>query len=215
MTQITKLRVLLADDHAVVREGLKTLINAQPDMEVIGEAADGEDACRQAQALGPDLLIMDVSMPRLNGIEAAARLRRLCPTVRTVMLSVHEDGGYPRRAREAGAAGYVLKRAAAQELIGAIRAVAGGAIYYRTMESVEGVVPLAGNAAGTDVLSERETAVVRLIAEGHSNKEIAARLDVSVKSVETYKARSLQKLGLESRADIVRYALARGWLENA
>lgn len=217
---MTKLRVFLADDHVVVREGLKVLVNAQADMEVTGEAGDGQDTCEQVPQLKPDVVVLDVSMPRMNGAEAAERLKRECPQVKVLALTVHEDKGYLRLLLEAGAAGYVLKRAAAEELIRAIRAVAAGGIYLDPAlagKVVGGFVrkPSSKPAAGGSELSDRETEVVRLVAAGHSNKEIAGQLDLSVKTVETYKARSLEKLGLHSRADLVRYALQRGWLKDS
>jgi len=217
---VTKLRVFLADDHAVVREGLKALINVQPDMEVIGEAGDGQAACEQVPLLRPDVAVLDVSMPLLSGAQAAERLKKECPQVKVLALTVHEDKGYLRQLLEAGAAGYVLKRAAAEELIRAIRAVAAGGVYLDPALAGKVVGGFVRKPAARDVpdgveLSEREAEVVRLVAAGHSNKEIAGRLDLSVKTVETYKARSLEKLGLHSRADLVRYALGRGWLRDA
>ena len=217
---MTKLRVFLADDHAVVREGLKALINVQPDMEVIGEAGDGQAACEQVPLLRPDVAVLDVSMPLLSGAQAAERLKKECPQVKVLALTVHEDKGYLRQLLEAGAAGYVLKRAAAEELIRAIRAVAAGGVYLDPALAGKVVGGFVRKPAARDVpdgveLSEREAEVVRLVAAGHSNKEIAGRLDLSVKTVETYKARSLEKLGLHSRADLVRYALGRGWLRDA
>ena len=215
-----KLRVFLADDHAVVREGLKALVNAQAGMEVSGEAGDGRTACQQVQKLQPDVVVMDVSMPEMSGAQATEELKRTCPHVKVLALTVHEDKGYLRQLLEAGASGYVLKRAAAEELIHAIRTVAAGGVYLDPAlagKVVSGFVQTSAGqaAAGGAELSEREVEVVSLIAAGHSNKEIALRLDLSVKTVETYKARSLEKLGLHSRADLVRYALQRGWLRDA
>jgi len=216
---MTKLRVFLADDHAVVREGLKSLINAQPDMEVIGEAGDGRATCEQVLQLRPDVVVLDVSMPEMTGAQAAERLKLECPEVKVLALTVHEDKGYLRQLLEAGAVGYVLKRAAAEELIRAIRTVAGGGVYLDPAlagKVVGGFVrkPSGKGALEESALSDREVEVVRLVAAGHSNKEIAGRLDLSIKTVETYKARSLEKLGLHSRADLVRYALQRGWLQD-
>jgi len=216
----TKLRVFLADDHAVVREGLKALVNAQPDMEVSGEAADGRSAFQQVQKLQPDVVIMDVSMPEMNGAEATEQLKQARPRVKVLALTVHEDKGYLRQLLEAGASGYMLKRAAAEELIRAIRTVAAGGIYLDPTLAGKVVGSFVRNPAGKGgsesmELSERETEVLRLIAAGHSNKEIANRLNLSVKTVETYKARSMEKLGLRGRAEIVRYALQHGWLQNA
>lgn len=214
------LRVFLADDHAVVREGLKALINAQPGMEVSGEAGDGRAACQQIRELLPDVAVMDVSMPEMNGAQATAELKRTCPQVKVLALTVHEDKGYLRQLLESGADGYVLKRAAAEELIHAIRTVAAGGVYLDPAlagEVVGGFVrkpTVRGSLEGGE-LSDREAEVVRLIASGYSNKEIAAQLDLSVKTVETYKTRSMEKLGLRSRADLVRYALQCGWLREA
>lgn len=216
---MANLRILLADDHAVVREGLKALINAQPGMEVSGEAADGRNACRLARTLRPGVVILDVSMPEMNGAEAAEELRRDCPEVRVLALTVHEDKGYLLRLLAAGAAGYVLKGAAAEELIHAIRTVAAGGVYLDPTVAGKVVGGFVRHPAGTPApgggdLSDREAEVVRLVAAGYSNKEIAGRMTLSVKTVETYKARSMEKLGLRSRVDIVRYALHRGWLQN-
>jgi DNA-binding NarL/FixJ family response regulator len=216
---MAQLRIYLADDHTVVREGLKALINAQPQMEVIGEAGDGRTACEQVQELQPDVVVMDVSMPRLNGAQATAQLKQACPNVKVLALTVHEDKGYLRLLLEAGASGYMLKRAAAEELIHAIRTVAAGGVYLdpalagKVVKSFVGAPADKGVFEGSD-LSDREAEVVRLIAAGYTNKEIASRLALSVKTVETYKARSMEKLGLDSRADLVRYALQRGWLQN-
>ncbi len=215
---MNSIRVLLADDHAVVREGLKALINAQPDMEVVGEAADGLAAVALAAELDPDVVVVDVSMPGLTGAQVATRLREVRPDHKVLALTVHEDGSYLRMLLEAGAAGYVLKRAAVGELVQAIRAVAAGGTYIDpAMAGVLGdfVRPTQDRDAPAVELSEREGEVVRLVALGFSNKEIAARLRISVKTVETYKARSMEKLGLKGRVDIVRYASRRGWLDEA
>jgi DNA-binding NarL/FixJ family response regulator len=215
---VTRLRIVLADDHSVVREGLKALINAQPGMEVVGEAADGLTAVGRATDLRPDVVVMDITMPGLSGARATERLRSACPEVKVLALTAHEDRAYLRQLLAAGAAGYVLKRAAAGELVQAIQAVAAGGVYLDPAvagRAVGGLVSSAGARAaltGTE-LSEREEEVVRLIAEGFSNKQIASRLTLSVKTVETYKARSLEKLGLRDRVDLVRYARRRGWLD--
>jgi DNA-binding NarL/FixJ family response regulator len=215
---MSKLRVLLADDHAVVREGLKTLVNAQPDMEVVAEAGDGPGAVELCQQHDPDGAVVDISMPGLNGAEVTARLKRERPDRKVLALTVHEDRGDLWLMLEAGAAGYVLKRAAAAELIQAVRAVAAGGTYLdpSLAGSVVGsyVRTANGETPGGAELSDREAEVVRAIARGYSNKEIAGRLGLSVKTVETYKTRSLEKLGLRSRVDIVRYAVARGWLAD-
>jgi len=219
--QTPRLRVVLVDDHAIVREGLKTLVNAQPDMEVVGEAGDGTEAWRRVGELQPDLVVMDVSMPGGNGVEVTARIKASWPHVKVLALTMHEDKAYLRGLLEAGAAGYVLKRSAADELIRALRVVVTGGTYLdpalteAVVETLVGRKPslLRGEVEGA-ALSDREEEVLRLIARGYANKEIAARLGVSVKTIETYKARSMEKLGLDGRADIVRYALAQGWLHD-
>ena len=214
-----KLRIFLADDHAVVRAGLKTLVNAQADMVVVGEAGDGQAALEQVRDCLADVVIMDISMPQLNGALATVQMRQQCPHIKVLALSVHEDTGYLRRLLEAGASGYVLKRSAADTLIQAIRMVAEGGIYLDPALAGKIVGSLLGKSAAegetpTAELSERETDVVRLIAQGYSNKEIATQLNLSVKTVETYKARAMEKIGVDSRVAIVRYALQRGWLQE-
>lgn len=210
------LRIVLADDHAVVREGLKALINGQADMSVVGEAADGEAACQMARALTPDVLVMDLSMPLLSGAEATARVRRECPSVRVLALTVHEERVYLTQLLRAGAAGYILKRVAAAVLVQAIRAVASGGVYIDPAMAgslVEGYLEQdIGTQPAHGPLSDRERDVLMRIAQGFSNKEIAAQLGLSVKTVETYKGRVAEKLGLRSRVEIVRYAAQKGWL---
>ena len=214
------LRVVLVDDHAVVREGLKALVNAQPDMRVVGEAADGEQACRVATELSPDVLVMDLSMPLLGGAEATVRVRRDCPSVKVLALTVHEERLYLTQLLRAGASGYVLKRAAAAELVRAVRTVAAGGTYIDPSIAgtlVEGYLDAADGAgqAPHDALSDRERQVLIGIARGFSNKELAATFELSVKTVETYKARVAEKLGLRTRADIVRFASRQGWLSES
>ncbi|WP_020474874.1 response regulator [Zavarzinella formosa] len=212
------IRILLTDDRAVVREGLKSLINAQPDMEVI-DAADGVEAVEKCEELDPDLVVVDMSMPGLNGVQVTTRLREACHNRKVLILTVHEEEGYLRQLLMAGGSGYVLKRGATTELVQAIRAVASGGTYLDpavTTQVVNTIVrPTISPAemAGV-VLSERETEVLRFVAQGYSNKEVAAKLRLSVKTVETYKARSMEKLGMHSRVDIVRHANQRGWLKD-
>jgi DNA-binding NarL/FixJ family response regulator len=214
-----ELRIFIADDHAIVREGLRALVNGQPGMQVVGEAGDGQAAYRGIVELQPDVAIMDISLPGCSGSEATGLLRRTCPKVRVVTLTVHEDEAYLRGLLEAGASAYVLKRSATEDLIHAIRTVAAGGTYIDPN--------LAGRLVNVYIdarddhppsargeLTDREVDVVRLIALGHSNKEIAARLEISVKTVETHKARALERLGLHSRADLVQYALQQGWLQG-
>ena len=216
---MNKLRILLADDHELMREGLKTLINSQADMEVVGEANDGVSACQLAKQLQPDLVVMDIAMPELNGARATEQLKREMPDLKVLALTVHEDKGYLRQMLRAGAKGYVLKRAAAEALIHAIHAIVKGGVYVDPAMISKVVVGSTGKQSLNEALkridlSERETEVLRLIALGYSNKEIASRLDISVKTVETYKGRVTEKLDLRSRVDIVRYALQQGWLHD-
>lgn len=213
------IRVLLADDHAIIREGLRSMINAQPDMEVVGEADNGLAAWLKAKELRPDVAVMDVSMPEMNGAEAAERLRQDCPQVKVLALTVHEDKGYLRRLLKAGACGYVLKRAAVDDLARALRVVASGGTYIdpALAERVVGGYLRTHSGAGAarrGELSDRETEVLRLVAWGYSNKEMAAQLDISVRTVETYKVRLMEKLDLHNRSEIVRYALQQGWLQE-
>jgi DNA-binding NarL/FixJ family response regulator len=216
---MSKIRIFLADDHAVVREGLKTLVHGQPDMEVMGECGDGKTAVQKVQELRPDVAVLDISMPGLNGAIATRQIVESTPTTKVLALTVHEDRSYLRELLDAGAAAYILKRSAADELIRAIRMVAAGDLYLDPSLAGKVVASLVGKTtAGPNgnrgELSDRETDVVRLIAQGYSNKEIAAKLNVSIKSVETYKTRSMEKLGLRSRTDFVRFALHQGWLEG-
>jgi len=214
-----KLRILLADDHETVREGLKAILNAQSDMVVVAEAPDGRAAVEQATALCPDVVIMDVSMPRVNGLRATEAIREMCPQVKVVTLTRHADDSYLQQLLRAGAAGYVLKQSRTSEVLQAIRAVAGGRTYIdpSLARHVAGRLGTRGGvrtAADRPSLSRREEEVLRLVAWGYSNKEIAARLTLSVKTVETHKANAAQKLGLSNRIEIVRFALLQGWLHD-
>lgn len=214
------LRIFLVDDHMVVREGLKTLINAQPDMQVVGEARDGQDALGQVHDDTPDLVIMDISMPGMNGIQATAQIKQTYPAVQVLVLSVHDDTSYLRQLLAVGASGYILKHTAADALIQAIHIVAAGGVYLEPSLADHVVAQYVRRPATTTellgtALSEREAEVVQRIARGYSNKDIAAQLNLSIKTVETYRARAMEKLGLESRAELVRYALARGWLRDS
>ena len=212
-------RIVLADDHEIVRAGMKAMLEASCGIEVVGEARNGEEAITQARHLRPDLVVMDVSMPVLDGAAATVRLARELPALKVLFLTSHADRGHLTRLMEAGAAGYVLKRAATDELVRAIRMVAEGGTYVdpslagSLLRNSLGVAR--SRATGSEVLSEREEAVLRAIAWGQSNKEIAADLEISTKTVETYKARINDKLGLRTRTEMVRYALARGWLADS
>ena len=212
-------RILLAEDHNTVREGLKMLVNAQPDMEVVGEAADGLAAIAKTRQLSPDLLVMDISMPELNGLKATERLRQEFPDLKILTLTRHTDDGYLQQLIKAGVNGYVLKQSAPTELINAIRTVTSGKSYVDselTQKVLGGYArtssPLRGEGSGE--VSNRESEVLRLIAWGYSNKEIATRLDLSVKTVEAHKSNAMRKLNMRSRIDIVRYAILQGWLEE-
>jgi DNA-binding NarL/FixJ family response regulator len=209
-----RIRILIADDHAIVRDGLALLLDGQADMQVVGMADDGRDLVRQTQACHAELVVMDISMPHVNGIEATAQLHEQCPEVKVIALSRHSEAVYVRQLMRAGAQGYVLKRADGAELLAAIRTVVGGATYVAG--SVEAPQPAQRpvRKAGQTVLSEREADVARLIARGYSNRDIATRLEISTKTIDTYKARAMEKLGMVSRAELVRYALQQGWLDE-
>ena len=214
-----KIRVLLAEDHRTVREGVRLLLGAQPDMEVVGEAGDGRAALRLAKELEPDLVLMDVSMPELNGLRATELLLEQCPRMRVLALTRHTDKAYMQQLLQAGAAGYVLKLSDPDVLLQAVRAVAAGGNYLDPAITGKALSGYFGRKAGGESvaevnLSDRETEVLRLIALGYSNKEIASRLDLSVKTVEAHKANAMRKLDMHSRIDIVRYAMLRGWLQD-
>jgi DNA-binding NarL/FixJ family response regulator len=214
-----KLRILLADDHETVREGLKAILNAQADMEVVGEAGDGRSAVSTARRLAPDVVVMDVSMPEVNGLRATADIVGCCPGVKVVALTRHSDHGYVQQLLKAGASGYVLKQSRTAELLFAIRAIGAGRQYLDpgVTGRVIGSLPhrqAAGGAVKISDLSPREEEVLRLVAWGYSNKEIAVRLGLSVKTIETHKANAAQKLKLRSRIDVVRFALLQGWLQD-
>ncbi len=215
---MTKLRVFLADDHPMIRAGLRSLINSDPEMTVVGEATNGIDAVRQVSEVNPDVLVLDISMPKLTGTEVAAQLKQSCPHVKILALSVHEDRTYIREMLTAGASGYVLKRAASEELQRALWVVASGGFYVDPSVSGELVKTLVYPEPGqpsSSTLSEREEKVLHLVADGYSTKEIAAFLHISVKTVETYRARGMEKLQLSSRVDIVSHAKTAGWFQKS
>lgn len=213
------IRVLLADDHKIMREGLRMLVNAQADMEVVGEADNGRMAIILAQQLQPDVVVMDVSMPELDGLKATENLKGLCPSIRILTLTRHREDGYLQPLLRAGASGYVLKQSASDELVRAIRHVAAGQTYLDPAVTETVVAGACGRHAGRGSLpkkdlSPREEEVLRLIAWGYLSKEIAAHLEISIKTAEAHKANAMQKMGMKSRIDIVRYALLRGWLQD-
>lgn len=211
------LRVFIADDHALVRAGIKMLIESQSDMEVVGEAGNGEDAWRMARELNPDIVVMDVSMPQLNGAQATERLKTICPHIKVLALSAYQDEAHIRQLLASGASGYVLKKAIAEELTMAIRTVARGGVHLDPTiagKVVGGYVNPTTVETGDASLSAREKEVLMLIAYGHANREIAQKLHLSVKTVEGHKSRIMAKLSFQSRADLVRYALRQGWLQD-
>ncbi len=209
----SKSRVLLADDHAVLRAGIRLLLNSQPDFNVVGEAASGIEALTLAEQTQPDLILLDLSMPGLGGLDALPVLRQRAPNTRILILTMHDDPQYLRKALKSGAAGYVLKKAADIELLSAMRAVLRGEVYVHpsmTRSLLEDLIPQGESSDELDLwkgLSDREQEVLRLVALGYTSAEIAARLNLSTKTVETYRARGMEKLGLSNRASLVRFAL--------
>jgi DNA-binding NarL/FixJ family response regulator len=216
----TTSRIALCDDHPIVLNGLQNLIESEPDFEIVGTATDGLAALRLIAEKQPDIALIDISMPELNGIALARRLAQEAPSVRLVVLTVYEDRAFLKQALDAGVRGYLLKRSAAESLIQAARAVLTGGIYVdpaiadRVFVSSTPRQGRGGDKPLMPALTERESEVLKLTALGFTNKETARRLDIGVKSVETYKARGLEKLGLSTRAELVRYASAEGWLAN-
>jgi len=214
-----KLRILLADDHKIVREGLRLLIDSQPDLQVVGEAANGKEVLQQSRVLKPDVVVMDLSMPELNGLQATERLKAEQPELKVVALSAHEDEIYLSQLCKAGAAGYVLKRSAGDELIKAINTVARGGVHFETTLASKALArQMTGASPKNELpaadLSDREKEVLIMLAWGHTNKEIAGELSLSVKTVETYKVRIGEKIGLRSRTEMVQYALRQGSLNE-
>lgn len=205
-----KIRVLLADDHAILRAGLRMLLDAQPDMAVVAEAGDGEEAIRRAGGSRPDVAVVDLSMPGLTGVETLERMRREVPATRLLVLTMHDDPGYARLALAAGASGHVIKDAESAELLAAIRAVHRGRTFVQVGTEPEPSAPT--DRPPVPPLSPRERQVLELLAHGHTNREVADRLSLSVKTVETHRARLSDKLGLHSRADLVRLAIELGLL---
>ncbi|MDO8682674.1 MAG: response regulator transcription factor [Armatimonadota bacterium] len=213
------IRILLADDHAVMRAGLALLVNAEPDMEVIGEASNGFEAITKAEELKPDVVVMDVTMPGIDGLEATRRIKDRLPNTRVLVLTIHEERRYLQQLLQIGASGYLVKRAEPSELIAAIRAVAHGQIAvhssmlpYLAASAAEHAVPYKNN--NLEKLTERERQVMDLLIHGYTNKEIAERLSVSKKTVETHRANLFAKLLVKTRAELVRYAIQTGELGN-
>src|SRR5437667_4037012 len=217
-----KIRVLIVDDHAILRAGLRLLINNQPDMEVVGEAADGPEALRQAGEANPDVLTLDLTMPGGGGLKTLEGLRQACPQTRVLVLTMHEDASYLRAALAEGALGYVAKSAVDGDLLAAIRSVAQGRTFVTMNLNDKGTHQVLGDQPThtespprppIKLLSSREQEVLKLLAQGYTNKEVGTQLCLSVKTIETYRARLADKLGLRSRADLTRYALEIGLLD--
>lgn len=208
------IRILLADDHAVVRQGFRMILSAQDDLEVIGEVANGREAVEQGQLLQPDLVIMDVSMPELNGIEATRRLLEVAPRCRVLALSMHKDSVYVREILRAGASGYLLKEAIDNDLLIAVRAVAKGQGYLSPAVSDAVLSDYRKHVTDPiDLLSSREREVLQLIAEGKTNKEIATALNLSTYTVESHRSRIMEKLNLHSAGELVRFAFRNGLID--
>jgi two-component system response regulator NreC len=214
-----EIRVFLADDHAVLRSGLRLLIDSQSNMRVVGEAGDFDRMLALLKQTQTDVVTMDLTMPGGLGLRAIEKIREISPSLRVVVLTMHDDPAYLRSALAMGAAGYVVKSAADTELISAIRAVHEGRIFIdaRSNTATEGllkVTPTSGADLSIDLLSSREREVLTLISQGHTNQAVADRLDVSVKTVESYRSRLMAKLGLKSRADLTRFAIENGLLQS-
>jgi len=213
------LRILLVDDHDTVRQGLKLLIDREPDLEVVEEASDGRDAIESARLDDLDVVVMDLSMPGVSGVEATRRLKQRRPGLPIVSLTRHADETFLHEVLRAGASGYVLKQSPHAELLRAIRAVAAGRTYVDPALTHHLAVPFGpdGTPLATKQrgITDRETEVLRLVSQGYSNKEIAAKLEVSTKTIEVHKANAMRKLGLNGRIELLRFALLRGWLRDA
>lgn len=216
-----KIRIALSDDHPIVLEGLRNLIRAEDDLDLVGEATTGLAALKMIRETMPDVAVIDISMPELSGIGLSRRLAEECGSVRVLVLTSHEDHAYAKQALSTGARGYVLKRSAAENLVSAVRAVFTGGLYVdpAIASRMFNVSPKrsAGSLSQGNMLdlTDRETEVLKLSALGFTNKEISRQIGVGVKSVETYKARGIEKLGLKTRAELVRYASMQGWLAGA
>jgi two-component system response regulator NreC len=214
------IRILIADDHNVVRSGLRVLLNAEEDLEVVEEAGTGEETVERTVAMRPDICLLDIGMPGINGLEAARRIREQAPEVRIIVLTMYDDEAYLRQFLEMGAAGFVLKKAADTELVNAIRAVHRGesfvypSLMRRLIDSYLEQEPSTTDTRGGEEISPREGEVLRLVALGYTSQQVADELCISVSTVETHRSHIMEKLGLRGRAQLVRYALAKGILSD-
>jgi len=207
----TTIKILLADDHTIVRQGLKLILSSQPDLEVVGEAANGKEAVEQAQKLRPDIVLLDVAMPELNGIEATRRMMEENPRLRILVLSMHKEAVYVREILKAGARGYLLKDVIDTELLNAVRSVARGDGYISPAVSGALLSDYRQNITDpADLLTKREREVLQLIAEGKTNKEVATQLNLSVYTVDSHRAKVMEKLNLHSTGELVRFAIKHG-----
>jgi two-component system, NarL family, response regulator NreC len=218
-TRTHKIRVMIVDDHAILRAGLRMLVNAQADMEVVSEAPDGEKAVQEVRETRPDVTLLDLTMPRVGGMKALQEIARNYRETRVLVLTMHDDPAYLRSALAAGASGYLLKRAVDAELLAAIRAVHRGGIFVDPRLAsvlVQDVLAKKGTKAGPsrpiNILSDRELQVLRLVARGYTSAQIAKQIAVGVKTVETYRSRFAEKLGLRTRSDVIRFAVQMGLL---
>lgn len=220
VTETHPFRVVLVDDHPLMREGVKSLLDAEPDIDVVAEADSGEAAVQVARETSPDVILMDVSLPEMGGAEATKQILSEQPSLRVLAISAHEDVAFARRMLEAGALGFALKRSASEELVRALRVVAAGGTYIDPVLAgsvIGGRTPSRKHSSGgipISTLSQREAEVIRMTAQGLTSKEMATTLGLSPRTLETYKARAMGKLNLHSRADLVRYALRCGWLRD-
>jgi two-component system, NarL family, response regulator NreC len=214
------IHILLADDHTILRAGLKMMLNAQPDMEVVGEAQDGRHAISEAYRLQPDIVLMDITMPDLSGIEATRQIKKTQPDVKILVLTMHENDEYVFQALRAGASGYMLKEAADTELITALHVIQSGQFYLSPAAQSVMVGDYLHRVRNGDEkdsyssLTEREREILRFVAEGYTNNQIAERLVISPKTVDTHRTHVMDKLNLHSRAELVKYAMRRGLLED-
>jgi two-component system response regulator NreC len=218
---MNKIRVLLADDHTILREGIRALLSAQPDIEVVGEAANGREAVAKAHDLKPDVVLMDIAMPLLNGLEATRQIKKEHPRINVLVLTMYDSQEYVAQILRAGASGYVIKEAAADDLVSAIHAVhGGGAFLYPSVtkmlvDDYLQRVEAEGDEKPYEQLTDREREVLQLIAEGYTNKEIAELLCLSVKTVQTHRAHIMEKLNLHDKGELIKYAIRRGIIELA